>query len=373
MSGEQMQDTEQLQSTIADLSSLMPEAVQNAVRAASRVVHVEPGQNVLVEGEKSDQLYLIREGRFGIYHKAPGGVGEMHIAEIGPGEPFGEMALLDGETRSASVRAETAGSLVEIRPDALRAEPDGETLLAEFKGALASFVTRRMRAVSEEHLSALQRELDLRKEQQQFGCFFVYTLIMMSIGTLVNNALARTLVEVDIYTEVFAWQYLAILMVPSVFIIRHMGISIHSLGLTKVGLKRSLIEGVLISVAMYAFAWGGAAILKHYGELPGKPLPFNLWGTVGYFLHSALQEIIARGFLQSSFQRFLGDRSGWRSVLLASILFGMFHIHFGFPAVLMTIVTSCIFGWIYKRHQNLAGVILIHYMMGVAAFNTGLI
>ncbi|AQQ04504.1 hypothetical protein B0E33_13710 [Roseibium algicola] len=370
---EKVQETEDLETIFHRMTEFMPQRVADAVRAASRRVPVAAHQDVIVEGETSDGLYIVLEGTFGIYRKGDGTASDHRVAEIGPGQPFGEMALLDGEPRSATVRAETAGAVLEIEPERILELADGEARLAEFKGALASFVTRRMRASTQEHVAALQRELDLRNEQQQFGKFFVYSLIMMSIGTLVNNVLARTIVNVDVYTEVFAWQYLAILMVPSLFVIRHMGISISALGLTTVGLKKSLIEGAIISVGLCIFAWGLAAVLKYFDALPGKPLPFNLLGTLSYFLHSALQEIIARGFLQSSFQRFLGDQGKWRSVLLASVLFGMFHLHFGIPAVLMTIGTGFIFGWIYIRHQNIAGVILIHYMMGVAAFNTGLI
>lgn len=366
-------EVEDLQAVFWKLAEFMPQRVVDAVRNASHEVRVPARHDVVTEGEKSDALYLVLGGTFGIYRKGADGSGDHRVAEIGTGQPFGEMALLDGEPRSATVRAETDGVVLAIEPEEIRALPEGEARLAEFKGALASFVTKRMRASTQEHVAALQRELDLREEQQQFGKFFVYSLIMMSIGTLVNNVLARTIVNVDVYTEVFAWQYLAILMVPSLFVIRHMRISIAALGLTTVGLKKSLVEGAIISAGLCIFAWGLAVVLKQFNALPGRPLPFDLWGTLSYFLHSALQEIIARGFLQSSFQRFLGDNGKWRSVLLASVLFGMFHLHFGIPAVLMTIATGCIFGWIYIRHQNIAGVILVHYMMGVAAFNTGLI
>ncbi|MDK3017289.1 cyclic nucleotide-binding domain-containing protein [Pseudodonghicola flavimaris] len=364
---------DRLKEIIPNLTTYMPDRLIGAVGAASQERHVAPGETVIAEGETSTEFFLIREGTFGIYRAAPGGGTEVRVAEIGPGQPFGEMALLDGEPRAATVRAESAGVILEIAPEALRAQPDGEAGFLELKGALAAFVTRRMRATTQGHVEALQRELALRKEQEQFGRFFIYSLTMMSIGTIVNNMLARMTLSVDIYTQIFAWQYLAVLLVPSFFVIRHMGISLQSLGLTTVGLKRSLSEGALISVGLFALTWIVAAILRHFDALPGKVLPFDLLGTLSYFLHSALQEIIARGFLQSSFQRFLGDSNGLWSVLLASILFGMFHLHFGMAAVLMTIATGCVFGLIYMRHQNVAGVTLVHYVMGVAAFNTGLI
>lgn len=362
-----------LQRFLDRLSASLSTAAKESLTAVAKSVSVAGGHDILVEGEHSDALYLIFQGRVGIYRRDNEGESNLLVMEMGPGEPFGEMALLDGMPRSATVRAETDCELIEIAPEALCEHPDGKAHLAEFKGALAAFVTQRVRNTTAQHVASLKRELALKDEQQQFGRFFVYSLIMMCLGTLVNNLIARTIVDVDVYTERFAWLYLAVLLVPSFFVIRQMNIPVSALGITKVGLKRSLIEGAVFAAALMVFAYGLAAVLKAFGKVPGKPLPFDLLGTLSYFFHSALQEIVARGFLQSSFQRFLGSKNGAWSVLLASILFGMFHLHFGFAAVAMTIVTGCVLGWVYMRHQNLAGVILIHYFMGVAAFNAGLV
>jgi CRP-like cAMP-binding protein len=358
---------------LSAFSAEMSPSIQIALQQASRLKSVASGEIILTEGALGSELYLVVAGTFGVYRRDPGDRTDHRVAGVSAGQAFGEMALLDGEARSASVRAEEDGCLIELDPEALLSQPDGVLRLSEFKGELASLVTRRMRATNQEHIAALQRELKLREEQQHFGKFFVYSLIMMSIGTLVNNVLARSLTNIDIYTAAFAWQYLAVLMVPSLLIIRHMQIPLSDLGLTTRGLGKSLREGALISAGLCAITFGLAAGLRHFDVLPGKALPFDPWGSASYFVHSALQEVIARGFLQSSFQRFLGDKRGWRSVILASVLFGMFHLHFGLPAVLMTIATGCVFGWIYIRHQNIAGVVLIHYMMGVAAFNSGLL
>ncbi|TDK50661.1 cyclic nucleotide-binding domain-containing protein [Antarcticimicrobium luteum] len=355
---------------------LLPHLDPETLDLLSEVAHevrTPPGMEVVTQGARDTPFYVICEGSFGVFRTNDGGDADFRVAVLGEGEPFGEMAILDPEPRSASVRAETEGRVLEIRPDEILERQDGDRHLSALRGALAIFVTRRMRASTNSHVATLQRELALKSEQKQFGLFFVYSLIMMSIGTLVNNAIARTLLDVDIYTAMFAWQYLAILMIPSYIVIRHMNISVQSLGLTTVGLKRSLKEGAVIAVALCLFAYGLGEVLKMFDALPGQPVPFELFGTISYFLHSALQEMIARGFLQSSFQRFLGDGSGWQSVVLASILFGMFHLHFGLVAVVMTILTGFAFGALYARHQNLAGVTLVHFMMGVAAFSVGLI
>jgi hypothetical protein len=59
----------------------------------------EPGETIVAEGEVGDVLYLIVSGH--VVVKRAG----VELASLGPGETFGEMAVLDAEPRSATVIA----------------------------------------------------------------------------------------------------------------------------------------------------------------------------------------------------------------------------------------------------------------------------
>lgn len=84
---------------------LPPEALE-AIAGAVRPLLV-PGKELLFrEGDPGDCLYIIRSGSVRIFRRNEEGL-HLDISIKGPGETFGEMALLTGEPRSADV--ETLG------------------------------------------------------------------------------------------------------------------------------------------------------------------------------------------------------------------------------------------------------------------------
>ena len=81
--------------------------------ADSDVVAVEKGAFVFRQGEDSRDLYVVQEGEvelLGSSSKAP-------LARLGPGEPFGELSLLEEAPREFSARAAVACRLVKITPE----------------------------------------------------------------------------------------------------------------------------------------------------------------------------------------------------------------------------------------------------------------
>ena len=59
------------------------------------------GEVAFVKGEVGDDMYIITSGRIGISLQDDY-TGNQFVAELGPGECFGEMGLLDDLTRSAT-------------------------------------------------------------------------------------------------------------------------------------------------------------------------------------------------------------------------------------------------------------------------------
>lgn len=62
------------------------------------------GAIVVNEGETTDSLYIVETGKLKVFLCDEGGK-EVTVSTLGPGEYFGELALIDDEPRSASVMA----------------------------------------------------------------------------------------------------------------------------------------------------------------------------------------------------------------------------------------------------------------------------
>ena len=70
------------------------------IAAASTVAHVPAGQHIVREGFSAEAFYIVLEGEAVV-------TGTPAISRLGAGDFCGELGLLDGSPRSASVIAET--------------------------------------------------------------------------------------------------------------------------------------------------------------------------------------------------------------------------------------------------------------------------
>jgi CRP/FNR family transcriptional regulator len=62
------------------------------------------GETIFREGDEGTSCYVVRSGRVRITHRHSDGR-VLTLAELGGGQMFGELAIFDGETRSATVEA----------------------------------------------------------------------------------------------------------------------------------------------------------------------------------------------------------------------------------------------------------------------------
>jgi CRP/FNR family transcriptional regulator, cyclic AMP receptor protein len=98
---------------VEDLNKLLAEtrmfaAVEDDARAAiikeMRPVNFTSGQSIFSRGDKGQELYLVTKGRVRLSILSAEGR-ELSFAHAGPGAIFGEIAMLDGDVRTADATA----------------------------------------------------------------------------------------------------------------------------------------------------------------------------------------------------------------------------------------------------------------------------
>ncbi len=108
--------------------------------ALARVAEIEiyaPGQTIFHEGDLGDALYVVVRGRIGIQS------GGERLATLGPGEAFGEMAVLDEVPRSGSAVVEEEAEVLRIGSEEFYEILHEQVEIAE---GVIRMLTRRLRA-----------------------------------------------------------------------------------------------------------------------------------------------------------------------------------------------------------------------------------
>ena len=104
------------------------------------------GDFIVRQGDSGDCMYVVQGGRVEVIQNSLKG-GEQHLAFLNAGDFFGEMAVFEKETRSASVRAKGEARVLRIDKKALLTRIREDPLLAV---NLLKTMSHRIRHLNEE-------------------------------------------------------------------------------------------------------------------------------------------------------------------------------------------------------------------------------
>jgi PAS domain S-box-containing protein len=254
-----------------------------------------------------------------------------------------DVTMIDGDA---------ARNLV-IRTSMLRDDPHDQALGVV---AIISDVSEKVRAL---------------RERIEFGHLVVLFISMLGLADLIT-LLVDEYSGINVYSPAFSWAYLCIIAGPVFATVFRLKLPLRSIGLSFDNWRQAVIEGAVVSVPVLGLflalsefrgAHTPAADSANYGSLTSVGIIILLYAP-----HSFVQEVLTRGILQSSLQRLLNDESGIRSLMIASLIFGLFHSYIGLPAVAVTTLAGLLFGYLYMRHGNVIGATMVHVVGGTAAF-----
>jgi len=105
------QELKELQSSTL-FSSFEREALVEIV-ASTELRSFDEGDIIVTEGEPGSSLFLIVGGTVKVFTRSGDG-GNLQLAELGPGDFFGEVSLLSGKPRTATITARTKVTAIEL-------------------------------------------------------------------------------------------------------------------------------------------------------------------------------------------------------------------------------------------------------------------
>lgn len=366
------------------LTASFTENELEAMASIAELRRYEDGDVLVREGVSSHSLFFLFHGTVDVCKGAErlpdpedSLPDEYSIVHLEKGAVIGEMELVDGRPASATVRAAGDCEVLVVTHERLDlASQQVPALRMKLLAAVAGAVVQRLRQTSEYHVSSLHAQLRETRLRQQFASFFVVTMILFGIASTVQKLINPGLPP--LWQMLYSWGFLLLSFAPICWFVWRLRLRPESWGLTFRNGPRSSVEALVLGSLLAALA----ALLR--GLLKPADAPFIAWGSLAtypkaeflaFFLaygpHSFLQELIGRGVIQGSLERFLPDAKAAVPILLTSALFAMFHLYVSVAFGALTFVVSVLFGWLYRRHGTLVGVTVLHYVIGFASIALG--
>jgi len=144
------------------LAGVAPDVLARLHPGTSLAVYA-PGEAIIRAGEVGSELYVIERGTVEVLARRGDGI-DARVASLGPGQFFGEAALLAEELRSATVLASSECQLIVITRAALRAAIELDRSIAE---RLTSRLTSRLRELDQALSSERGDDLDEERRSLQ--------------------------------------------------------------------------------------------------------------------------------------------------------------------------------------------------------------
>ncbi|MBX3250075.1 MAG: mechanosensitive ion channel family protein [Myxococcales bacterium] len=110
-----------------DFLRALPDGARHRLAEGATSRLYAPAEVIIEEGAQGEELFIIQRGEV----RVEVGRSRREVARLGRGQFFGEMSLMTGEQRKASVRAVTEAELLVISRQALRPVLEAEPTLAE--------------------------------------------------------------------------------------------------------------------------------------------------------------------------------------------------------------------------------------------------
>lgn len=138
------------------LFTAFPEGALEAILASTQLRSYDEGDIIVTEGEQGSSLFLIVSGEVKVFTRGEHGE-HVPLAELGAGDFFGEVSLLTGRPRTATITAKSEITAIELARD------DVDDITASHPGVLEvlrTFYERRAQQTVEAVINRMRQDAD---------------------------------------------------------------------------------------------------------------------------------------------------------------------------------------------------------------------
>ncbi len=348
------------------------------VTALTKEVQFKSGEFLMKEGEVGQTFYVIHSGSVEIIKK--GKKEEIRLNVLSKGDTVGELALLGGKTRAASVRSLGDSSMLKLNVEDLQTALKDPLVSALISGNLSNRLTAHLYNTNETAVEALEKELASTKLQAMTGRFIVSIFILLVSFTFALNIVTKSIHRAGVGVW-FTMPALLFLLILLLFGMRNSGYPKSFFGFTLHNWRGALLTSFLYTLPILIFCtlakWMAIIYVPAFHSLSlfsmgqsvamkGASNGIILFMAGMYIFFSApIQECIFRGGLQSLLQNFLlGKHRIFFSILVSNLLFATIHLEFSAVFALLAFGGGVVWGWIYFRTNSLIAPIFSHMLIG---------
>ncbi len=115
----------------------------------------DEGSVIISEGQAGSSMYVIASGEVKVYTSGPGNAGSVYLAKLGEGDFFGEVSVLTGKPRTATITASQRTELLRLDKEKL------DNALATYPGirkVLDDFYRKRAKHTVEAMIETLKKK-----------------------------------------------------------------------------------------------------------------------------------------------------------------------------------------------------------------------
>ncbi len=115
---EKVPSTEDKERSSSALFSAFPKEALEDLLASTSLRSYQEGDIIVTEGEEGHSLFLLVSGEVKVFTRGERGE-HLQLAELGEGDFFGEVSLLTGKPRTATITAKSVVNAIELTKDAV--------------------------------------------------------------------------------------------------------------------------------------------------------------------------------------------------------------------------------------------------------------